>query len=91
MDELLGRQPAIAEPRALYRMVGCDGNTVEILHELIVWVPAWTERMLRAYARTFPEDSRWVERSLMFRAAVLDDWSQRMFRSRICLSIRKCG
>ena len=29
MDELLGRQSAIAEARALYRMVGSDGNTVQ--------------------------------------------------------------
>jgi hypothetical protein len=90
MDELLGPS-AIAEARALCRMVGCDGNTVENLHELIVWCQHGLSEMLLACAWTFPEDSRWVERSLMFGAAVLDDWSQRMLRSRICLSIRKCG
>jgi hypothetical protein len=77
--------------RALYRKLGCDGNTVANLYELTVLVPVWIERMLWAYARTFPEHSRCVERNLMFRAAVLDDWSQGTSRSRICLSIRKCG
>ena len=55
-DELLGRQSAIAEARALYKMLG-EKNTVEELRELIT-VPPWTEHVLRAYTRANPEDSR---------------------------------
>ena len=46
MDELLGRQSAIAEARALYRMIG-DEHTVEELRELISISPE-TEAVLRA-------------------------------------------
>jgi hypothetical protein len=42
-DSRLGRQSAIAEAHALYRMIG-EENTVEDLRELIV-VSAWTKRV----------------------------------------------
>lgn len=41
-DELLGRQSAIAEAHALYRMIGHGSNTVEALRELIVVPCCWT-------------------------------------------------
>ena len=73
-DELQGRQSAFDEARALHRMLG-DENTVEDLRELIV-VPAWTERVLRVYALAFPEDAHWIERTLMFRSTVLEEFNR---------------
>ena len=55
-DELLGRQSPFRGAETLYRMIGED-NTVEQLRELI-GLPAWTERVLRAYPRAHPEDPR---------------------------------
>ena len=52
-DSRLGRQSAIAEAHAFYRMLG-DENTVEELRELIA-VPSRIEWALRAYARAHPE------------------------------------
>jgi len=59
---------ARAEARGLYRMLGA-GSTVEAVRELIV-VPARTERVLRAYARAYPEEAHSIEGILGFRRAV---------------------
>lgn len=61
-DELLGRQSAVAEARALYRMIGNGRNTVESFRELIA-VPAKIEAVLLAYARGFPEEAYFVDRA----------------------------
>lgn len=70
-DELLGRQSAIAEARALCGMLQRGEETVESLRELIA-VPARIERVLRAYALENPRDARWIEASLKFRVTVLE-------------------
>jgi hypothetical protein len=70
-DELLGRQSALDEAEALYRMLGHNRNTVEALRELIA-VPPLIERVLRAYAEIFPEDAHWIESTLKFRQATLE-------------------
>jgi hypothetical protein len=53
---ILGRQSAIAEAHALYRMLGHDGNTVEELRELTAVSPH-IERALRT---TGPLDGAYV-------------------------------
>lgn len=65
-DLLIGKQSAVLEARALYRMIGRDGETEESLRSLIA-VPASIERVLRAYMEENPEDAWWIERSLGFR------------------------
>lgn len=74
-DELLGRQSAIAEARALYRMVGHGGNTVESLRELIA-VPPKIERVLLAFAQAYPEEAYSIHRTLRFRQAVLEEFER---------------
>lgn len=63
---------AIAEARALFRMVGA-GSTIKELHDLIA-VPARTERVLRAYAQRHPEEAHFIETTLKFRSRVLQDF-----------------
>jgi len=70
-DELLGRQSAVAEARALYEMVACGTESVEGIRGLIA-VPPRIERALRAFARAHPEEAHAVEKSLKFRQAVLE-------------------
>lgn len=72
MDELLGRQSAFNEAKALFRMIGAE-HTVEELRELIA-VPPKIEAVLLAYAETFPEEAYFVERVLKFRVAVLEEF-----------------
>ena len=62
-DELLGRQSAIAEARALYRMIGHGRNTIESLRELIA-VPPKIERVLLAFAQAYPEEAYSINRTL---------------------------
>jgi hypothetical protein len=59
-NELLGRQSAKAEARALLPLIGKDGNSVETLRALIT-IPPKFERALRAYAERHPEESHWIE------------------------------
>lgn len=73
-DTCLGRQSAIAEARALYRMVG-EEHTVEELRELIA-VPPKIQAVLLAYAREFPEEAYFVGRTLKFRASVLQEFER---------------
>jgi hypothetical protein len=74
-DSRLGRQSAIAEAHALYRMLGQDGNTVEELRELIA-VPPRIEWALRAYAQAHPEEAYFVSRALKFRGAVAREFER---------------
>jgi hypothetical protein len=74
-DELLGRQSAIAEARALYRMLGHGRNTVESLRELIA-VPPKIERVLLAFAWAYPEEAYGIDRTLKFRQAVLEEFER---------------
>jgi hypothetical protein len=74
-DELLGRQSAVAEARALYRMIGHGRNTVESLRDLIA-VPPLVERVLLAFARAHPEEAHGIEKNLKFRQAVLEEFER---------------
>jgi hypothetical protein len=74
-DELLGRQSAIAEARALYRMIGHGRNTVEALRELIR-VPPKIERVLRAFAQAHPEEAPAIKRNLKFRLLVAREFER---------------
>lgn len=74
-DSRLGRQSAIAEARALFRMLGHDENTVEEFRELIA-VPPRIERVLRAFAQAHPEEFYFVDRSLKFRVAVAREFER---------------
>lgn len=56
-------------------MLGHDGNIVEELRELIA-VPPRIERALSAFARAHPEEAYFVERTLMFRQAVLREFER---------------
>jgi hypothetical protein len=66
---------ARAEARALLRLIGRDGNTVEAIRELIA-VPARTERALRAFARAHPEEAHAIAKSLKFRVAVAREFER---------------
>ncbi len=61
-----------AEARALYRMLA-TGHAVEELRECI-GVPPHIERMLRHYAAMNPAEARWIEKILMFRNAVAQEF-----------------
>jgi hypothetical protein len=74
-DEPLGRQSAVTEAHALYRMVVQGTETVTEIRELIQ-VPARIERALQSYARANPDDAQWVERSLRFRQVVLEEFER---------------
>lgn len=74
-DSRLGRQSAIDEARASYRMLGCDGNTVEGLRELIA-VPPRVEWVLRAYAKAHPEEAHFIERVIKFGKAVAREFER---------------
>jgi len=63
---------ALAEARALYRMLD-NGHTLEELRKCI-GVPPKIERKLRLYAAMNPAEACWVERILMFRNAVAQEF-----------------
>jgi hypothetical protein len=42
----------------------------------LIAVPAWTERVLRFYARAFPEEAPFIERLLKFSSAVLEQFNR---------------
>jgi hypothetical protein len=71
----LGRQSAIAEARALYRMAACGTESVEGICGLIA-VPVRIEQALRAFARAHPEEAHFVDRALMFRQAVMAEFNR---------------
>ena len=73
-DTCLGRQSAIAEANALYRMIG-DENTVEAIRELIA-VPPLIERVLLAFARAHTEEAYSIDRNLKFRLAVAREFER---------------
>jgi hypothetical protein len=70
----LGRQSALAEAHALYRMIQPECS-VEELRELIA-VPPHIERVLRAYAKAHAEDAHWIESCLKFRQAVAEEFER---------------
>ena len=74
MDELLGRQSACDEAKALYRML-VDENSVEELRRLIA-VPRHIEQRLREFAAVYPEEQPMIDRVLKFRAAVLAEFNR---------------
>lgn len=69
-DELLGRQSAFDEAKALYRMLG-EENTVEQIRALVA-VPKKIELALLAFAKANPQEAHWVESTLKFRSRVLE-------------------
>lgn len=74
-DELLGRQSAVAEARALYRMIGHGSNTADTLRELIA-VPPLIEQVLRAFAQAHPEEAHSIDRNLKFRVSVTREFER---------------
>ena len=73
-DELLGRQSAFDEAKALYGMIG-EENTVDELRELIA-VPPRIECALRAFGRAHPEEAHSIERTLKFRLSVAREFER---------------
>ena len=65
---------AAAEARALYRMLDC-GHTLEELRKCIS-VPPKIERKLRTYAAMNPAEARWIEKILMFRKFVAEEFER---------------
>src|SRR5689334_22275085 len=65
---------AVSEARGLYRMIRA-GSTIEELRELIA-VPSKTERVLRVYARTHPEEAHFIEAGLKFRQSVAREFER---------------
>jgi hypothetical protein len=68
----MSNDSAMAEARGLYRMLD-TGHTPEELRECI-GVPPNIERMLRRYAAMNSSEVRWVEKILMFRTAVAQEF-----------------
>ncbi|MFY9531443.1 MAG: hypothetical protein WBC04_12360 [Candidatus Acidiferrales bacterium] len=66
--------PAI-EARALFTLIGRNGNTVEKIRALIA-VPPEIEAVLRAYAVRYPEDGASVEQALEFRRRVGEEFER---------------
>jgi len=52
----LWRRSARGEGLGLYRMLNQDGNTIEMIREMIA-VPPRIEQALRAFARAHPEEA----------------------------------
>jgi len=75
MDQLLGRQTARDEARALYWMLLRGMESVQELRELIAVGPK-IERVLRAFADANPHEAHWIESSLKFRSAVLEEFNR---------------
>jgi hypothetical protein len=82
-DELLGRQSAFDEAKALYGMIG-EENTVDELRELIA-VPPKIEGVLLAFSRAHPEEAFSIEKSLKFRLAVAGEF-ERLVREGVPLA-----
>jgi hypothetical protein len=51
------------------------GSTVEEIRDLIA-VPAPIEEALRAFARAHPEEAHFIDRALMFRQTVLEEFNR---------------
>ena len=73
-DELLSRHSAILEARCLLKLLE-TGSTVEGLRQLIV-VPARSERAMRAFSQAHEEEAYFMDRAVMFRKAVLDEFNR---------------
>ena len=76
-DELIGRQSAHDEARALYGMLLREESTVEEIRTLME-VPPRIERALRAFARAHAEDAHWIEAALKFREATLREFERQV-------------
>ena len=63
-DELLGRQSAHAEAKALLKLLE-TGSTVQELRALIA-VPPNIEQRLREFAQEFPQEGPAIEQILKF-------------------------
>jgi hypothetical protein len=63
------------EARALFAMIGRNGDTIESIRELIA-VPPGIERALRLYLHQHPEDAEGVERVLEFRQKVSEEFDR---------------
>ena len=63
------------EARALFNLVGKNGDTVETVRGLIGVSPA-VEAALRAYAETYPEEREGTENILRFRARVREEFEK---------------
>ena len=61
------------EARALFAMIGRNGDTVESIRKLIA-VPPEIERLLRLYLHQHPEDTRGIMRVLEFRQRVSEEF-----------------
>jgi hypothetical protein len=72
---------ARVEAKALFVMVGKNGDTVESLRELIS-VPPEIETLLRTYAQFHPVESREIEMGLRFRERVLEEFERMATRRR---------
>jgi hypothetical protein len=79
-----GTQSAKAEALMLYAMLGRNGDTAETIRELIR-VPANIEAILRAYARSFPEDAAGIEGVIEFRRRVSEEF-ERLVREGVPVS-----
>src|SRR5215472_14539561 len=84
--ELLGRQFAFHEAVALYRMVVQGTDTITEIRELIQ-VPERVEKALRAYAKAYPDDAQWVERSIKFRSVVLQEFNRLVLKDVALLDV----
>jgi len=73
-DGPIGRHAVLQEARMLLHLLE-TGTTAEEIHTLIT-VPPALERRLREFARANPEDAHLVDRTLIFRRAVLAEFEK---------------
>jgi hypothetical protein len=70
----MSNDSALAEARGLYRMLD-TGNSLEELRKCI-GVPSKIEHKLRVYAAMNPAEARWIEKILMFRKFVAEEFER---------------
>jgi hypothetical protein len=78
------------EARALFVMVGRNGDTVDSIRELIT-VPPGIERTLCLYLLRHPEDSDGVMRVLEFRSRVAEEFEQLATRRKSASTIQEAA
>lgn len=74
MENHVSNDSALAEARGLYRMLD-TGHTTEELRNCI-GVPSKIDRKLRLYAAMNPAEARWIEKILMFRKFVAEEFER---------------
>jgi len=67
------------EALSLFVVMRQKGETIESIRELIQ-VPAEIENALRRYGREYPEEAPGIDRAIMFRRTVLEEF-ERLVRS----------